>query len=74
VTRTIPLALALVAVGGLYAFQKPFREYPGQEYNDFPLPSDYRQKAEFVFGRMMYPQGNWGIFGRLCLFVLRVVL
>ncbi len=56
-------ALGLAAVAGLYAFQAPFREYPGQEYNDFPMPPDARQKTEFVFARMMYPQGNWGIFG-----------
>jgi len=31
----------------------------------FPLPSDYKDKAEFVFARLMYPQGNWGIFGWL---------
>ena len=35
--------------------QNPFREYPAWEYNDFPLPSDYRQPGEWTFARMMYP-------------------
>ena len=45
-------------VGAVSAFQRPFREYPGQEYNDFPLPPDYQQKAEFVFARLMYPDAS----------------
>ena len=59
------MVLALATVSGVYAFQRPFREYPGQEYSNFPLPPDYQERTEFVFARMMYPQGNWGIFGRL---------
>ena len=59
------MAFGLAAAGILCAFQMPFREYEGQEYNDFPLPPDYKDKAEFVFARMMYPQGDWGIFGFL---------
>ncbi|HLH43539.1 MAG TPA: DUF4159 domain-containing protein [Bryobacteraceae bacterium] len=64
-SRPLLAIVAFAAVGGAYAFQKPFREYPGQEYSNFPLPPDYGEKTEFVFARMMYPQGNWGIFGRL---------
>ena len=63
--RILLLAFGLAAAGVLCAFQMPFREYAGQEYNDFPLPSDYQNKAEFVFARLMYPQGDWGIFGWL---------
>ncbi|MBV9035635.1 MAG: hypothetical protein JO182_14190, partial [Acidobacteriaceae bacterium] len=33
---------------------RPFREYPGWEYNDFPLPPDYKQPGEWVFARFMY--------------------
>ena len=55
------VALAVTA-GGLLAFQKPFREYPGQEYNDFPVPPDFAERTEFVFARMMYPDG-YGAFG-----------
>jgi hypothetical protein len=57
------ISRVLVTVGGtvalvstLFAFQKPFREYPGIEYNDFPLPADAHDKAEFMFARLMYPQ------------------
>ena len=49
-------------LGALYAFQQPFREYPGVEYNNFPLPSDYQEKTEWTFSRLMYPQisGRYG--------------
>ena len=50
--------LAMVALSALYAFQRPFREYPGIEYNDFPLPPDYREKTEWAFARLMYPEGG----------------
>jgi hypothetical protein len=40
--------------------QRPFREYPGREYSDFPLPKDYREPAEWVFARLMYPQSSFG--------------
>ncbi len=33
----------------------PFRQYPGWEYYDFPLPSDWNQPAEWAFARLMYP-------------------
>ena len=41
----------LVILTSLAAFQRPFREYPGREYNDFPLPHDYQDKAEWTFAR-----------------------
>jgi hypothetical protein len=43
--------------------RRPFREYPGREYEDFPLPPDFREKAEWQFARLMYPQFQ-GRFGR----------
>ena len=61
-----PLLLALLAVGlgALYGFQRPFREYPGIEYNDFPLPPDYQERTEWVFARLMYPQARgFGFYG-----------
>jgi hypothetical protein len=42
------------------AAQRAFREYPGREYESFPLPPDYRDKAEWVFGRLMYPPAMFG--------------
>jgi hypothetical protein len=48
---------------------RPFRQYPGWEYYDFPLPPDYTAPAEWVFARFMYRsiptwrgrQMNWTI-------------
>jgi hypothetical protein len=39
----------------LYAWQRPFRQYPGREYEDFPLPPDWQEKTEWAFARLMYP-------------------
>ena len=50
----------LLLLGGIYAFQRPFREYPGAEYEDFPLPPDYQEKTEWVFARLMYPPFSGG--------------
>ncbi|MCU1238798.1 MAG: hypothetical protein JWP63_6765 [Candidatus Solibacter sp.] len=60
----------LALFSALYAFQRPFREFPGVEYDKFPLPRDYQEKGEWTFGRLMYPPvgriyggfelyGNW---------------
>lgn len=39
-----------------FAFgQKAFREYPGWEYENFPLPPDWQAPGEWVFARLMYP-------------------
>jgi hypothetical protein len=59
-SRTL-LALAagvLAVLGSVHAFQRPFREYPGIEYNDFPLPADWQTKGEWTFARLMYPTVN----------------
>jgi len=55
---------ALVLVLALYG-QRPFREYPGWEYNDFPRPSDWNVPGEWTFARLMYPPigGGYG-YGR----------
>ena len=54
--------MALLAILGslflltsIYAFQRPFREYPGFEYSNFPLPPDWQEKTEWAFARLMYP-------------------
>ena len=54
--RAVAIAVgscALITV--LSAFQRPFKEYPGLEYNNFPLPPDYQEKTEWAFARLMYP-------------------
>ena len=59
------IGCAFALIGAAYAFQRPFREYPGVEYYDFPLPSDYREKTEWAFARLMFPPGeNDGYRGR----------
>ena len=45
----------LVFLGVLYATQKPWREYPGLEYSNYPIPPDYREATEWAFARLMYP-------------------
>jgi hypothetical protein len=59
------LVCGVTLIGALFAFQRPFREFPGMEYNDFPLPSDYREPTEFVFARLMYHEVRFSVgFGR----------
>jgi hypothetical protein len=59
------VAGSVICVTAVYGFQRPFREYPAQEYNNFPLPKDAYEPADFVFGRLMYPDaGRGGGFGR----------
>src|SRR6516164_5746633 len=43
----------IAVLGTLYAFQEPFREYPGIEYNNFPLPSDYQEKTVWTSRRRL---------------------
>jgi hypothetical protein len=63
--RIVPLLLILVLAlfSAALAFERPFREYPGQEYSNFPLPPDANEKTEFVMGRLMYPGALGGMFG-----------
>jgi len=67
--RWLFVAIFLLAcLSGLRAFQRPFREYPPMERGDStaPIPSDYRNPAEFVLGRLMYPSdrgGDWTLGG-----------
>jgi len=49
---------ALMFLGVVYGFQKPWREYPATEYNNFPLPPDYQLPAEWIFARLMFPGGG----------------
>ncbi len=59
---------ALALMGGLYAFQRPFRVYRSMEiYDNIPLPPDWDQQAEWVQARLMYPnhpQARFGGMGR----------
>ena len=58
--------LLISSLGGWFALQaqKPFREYAGNEYVDFPLPPDYQKTAEFIRGRLKYRDAGFGRRGR----------
>ncbi|MDP8979195.1 MAG: DUF4159 domain-containing protein [Acidobacteriota bacterium] len=59
------LGCGFAFLGGLYAFQQGFRQYPGVEYRQFELTPDWQEKSEWVFARLMYPPGpNDGYAGR----------
>jgi hypothetical protein len=65
------LGLAAVFLGTALALDRtlphPFHEYSGIEYRlgSIPLPSDYQEKTEWAFARLMYPGGwNDGYAGR----------
>ncbi len=49
------LLLAALAGWGVLWAQKPFRQYYGNEYIDFPLPPDWNQPFEFTRARLRYP-------------------
>jgi hypothetical protein len=58
-------AASILCIGTLWAFQKPFRQYPGVEYMRFNVPPDPNEKTEFAFARLMFPPGwNDGYRGR----------
>jgi len=48
----------LVTVGTALAWQKPWREYPGQD--NIAIPPDFAEKTEWVFARLMYPPYGGG--------------
>jgi hypothetical protein len=52
--RTLTCAgAAILTLGTALAWQLPWREYPGQD--NIEIPSDYQEKTEWVFARLMYP-------------------
>jgi hypothetical protein len=52
------VVLALVTTWGVLRAQfqlpRPFQEYPGYEYNNFPIPEDYMDKHEWTRARLRY--------------------
>src|SRR5665213_1400086 len=59
------VAGVLACTGVVFAFQKPFRQYPGVEYYRFETPPDASVAGEWTFARMMFPGGwNDGYRGR----------
>lgn len=45
--------IAFLTLGSAVAWQRPWREYPGQD--NIEIPPDFRVQAEWVFARLMYP-------------------
>ncbi len=58
------LAGAFLSFAAVTEVHLGFREYPGVEYNDFPLPADYQERTEFAFARLMYPPAPTARFDR----------
>ncbi len=59
------MTFGLTLITALCAFQLPFRQFPGVEYEGFALEPDWQEKTEFVFARLMFPPGeNDGYRGR----------
>ena len=58
-------AVSVSLLSVVYAFQRPWVEYPGVEYEGYPVPPDYQEKTEWVFARLMYPaiRGAYGLRG-----------
>ncbi len=56
---------AVLLTGVVFAFQRPFRQFQGVEYEEFELPENFQEKTEFQFARLMFPPGaNDGYRGR----------
>ncbi len=53
------LLSGLAVAGVLFAFQRPFREFPGIEYRlgSIPVPADHADHTEWAFARLMFPPG-----------------
>jgi len=56
----LALLIAGLAAWGVLQAQRPFKEYPGTEYENFPLPPDYQEKTEWTRARLRYPS----VYGR----------
>jgi hypothetical protein len=54
-TAALVASAVVLCTWGVLRAQKPFREWPAIEYEDFALPDDYQQKAEWTRARLRYP-------------------
>ncbi|HEV2687604.1 MAG TPA: DUF4159 domain-containing protein [Bryobacteraceae bacterium] len=52
---TLSLAFIGLCAWGLLLAQRPFKEYPALEYENFPIPPDGEKKTEWVRARLRYP-------------------
>ena len=50
------IAFGICALITVVSAQRPFREYPGIEYQPGEIPTgNFQEKTEWAFGRLMYP-------------------
>ena len=63
--QMLALAAALLCLWGVLQAQRPFKQYQAMEYEDFPLPPDWDQKAEWTRARLRYPGVSGGFRRRL---------
>jgi len=63
--RIVTMVVLMGGLGawGLLRAQKPFKEYPGLEYENFPLPPDWNEKTEWTRARLKVPSINFGYRG-----------
>jgi hypothetical protein len=57
------LIVAILGTWGVLRAQRPFKEYPGVEYENFPLPPDFTQKTGWTRARLRYPSIYGGFRG-----------
>jgi hypothetical protein len=50
----LSLFLAMLSGWGVLRAQRPFKAYRGAEYENFPLPADWNQNAEWTRARLRY--------------------
>jgi hypothetical protein len=63
--KALRLGIPIVLLTALFAFQRPFRVYLSMEpYDNVAMPPDWRENAEWVQARLMYPQHPNARFGR----------
>src|ERR1700678_1221722 len=52
---TFAFCFVAISAWGILRAQKPFKEYPAIEYENFPKPPDWDKKSEWVRARLRYP-------------------
>ena len=56
--------LAVLGAWSVLRAQRPFKEYPGREYRDFPVPPDWNRPSEWTRARLRVPGIYGGFRGR----------
>jgi hypothetical protein len=54
-TALVACFLSLISAWSVLRAQRRFKEYPAIEYSNFPIPSDFGEKTEWVRARLRYP-------------------